>query len=641
MLKLFQKRDFLVRVMLWVFLGMISIGMLVYLVPTGPGAINDSGTAVASVDGQVITILEVNTKLQRLAGQQQIPAALRGLYARQLVDQLVFERMLEIEARKLDIRVTDQEQADRIKRLLPVVYSGDTFIGKERYAAEVQQRFNMGVQEFEDLIRLSLLEDKFRHLVTDGLTASPEEIQQEFRRRNEKVKIEYTLLKPEDLAAGIQASDAELAAYFDKNKARYQLGERRILRYALADTAQLSLRAGVTDQELRAYYDEHIVRYRIQNRARVSRILFKTIGKTDAEVEEIRKKAEAVLKKAKGGAKFEDLAKQNSEDEKTKDNGGDLGWIVQGQTVPEFEHVIFTLPKGSISDLVKTQYGLDIIKVVDRENARTQSFEEVRAQILPLLSIEKADRTAERIATDMAAAVRQSSNQPIEEFAKKFGVAVAEAGPVAAGAPILELGGANPELDSALFRLSRGQLSSPIKVARGYLVFTVKEILPARQATLPDVRDKVLDDYRKEKSLQLAKTRAEDLAKRVKGGEALAKASKSLGLDAKTSDAFARIGSITGVGSARLLVDAFTMSVGQSSPATAVGGNWLVYRVAEREEVKPEEFEKQKKEMEQAVLQSKRSLAYEAFRASLEKEMRSKGKLEINEQNLRRLGSPS
>jgi hypothetical protein len=83
------------------------------------------------------------------------------------------------------------------------------------------------------------------------------------------------------------------------------------------------------------------------------------------------------------------------------------------------------------------------------------------------------------------------------------------------------------------------------------------------------------------------------------------------------------------------------MSVGQSSPATAVGGNWLVYRVAEREEVKPEEFEKQKKEMEQAVLQSKRSLAYEAFRASLEKEMRSKGKLEINEQNLRRLGSPS
>ncbi len=638
MLKLFQKRDLMVRLMLGFFLGMISIGMLVYLVPSGGGAINESATALASVDGQVITITEVNTKLQRIAGQQQIPPALRGLYARQLLDQLVFERLLEIEAKRMGIRVTDEERADRIKRLLPVVFTGDTFIGMDRYTAEVQQRFNMSVQEFEELIRLSLLEDKFRRLVTDGITATPEEIQQEFRRRNDKIKIEYALLKPDELASNIQPSDAELSAYFEKNKTRYQLGERRTLRYALVDTAQLSQRAGVSEQDLRAYYNDHIDRFRIQNRARVSHILFKTVGKTDAEIEEIRTKADAVLKKAKSGTKFEDLAKQNSEDS-TKDAGGDLGWIVQGQTVPEFEHAAFTLPKGSISDLVKTQYGFHIIKVVDRENARTQSFEEVRGQILPFLSNEKADRTAGEIADRMAAAVRQGGNQPIEQFAKQFSVPVLEAGPMAQGTALPEFGGANPELDSAVFRLSKGQLSMPIKVARGYLVFTVKEILPARQANLEDVRDKVLADYRKEKSVELAKSRAEELAKRVHAGEALAKAAKALGLEAKTSDAFARVGSVSGVGSARQLADAFGMSVGQASPATAIGGNWMVYSVASRESAKPEDFEKQKKEMEQAVLSSKRSLAYEAFRDSLEKEMKSRGKLEINEQNLKRLST--
>ncbi len=638
MLKLFQKRDWLVRIMLGLFLGMISIGMLVYLVPTGPGAISESATALASVDGQVITMLEVNNKLQRIAGQQQIPAALRGLYARQLLDQLVFERLLEIEAKRMGIRVTDEERADRIKRLLPVVFSGDTFIGMDRYTAEVQQRFNMSVQEFEDLIRLSLLEDKFRRLVTDGITATPEEIQEEFRRRNEKIRIQYVLVKPDELATSIQASDAELATFFEKNKSRYLLGERRTLRYVLVDTAQLSQRSPVSEQEIRAYYDAHIDRYRIQNRARVSRILFKTVGKTDAEVEEIRGKAEGVLKKAKSGAKFEDLAKQNSEDS-TKDAGGDLGWIAQGQTVPEFEKAAFTLPKGSISDLVKTRYGIEIIKVVDRENARTQSFEEVRAQILPFLANESADRTASAIADRMAAAVRQGGNQPIEQFAKQFGVAVAETGPVAQGVAIPEFGGANPELDASLFRLNKGQLSMPIKVARGYLVFTVKETQPARQATLGDVREKVLADYRKDKSVELAKSRAEELAKRIQSGEALAKAAKSLDLEAKTSDAFASIGSVSGIGSARQLGSAFHMTVGQTSPATSVGANWLVYRIAEREEAKQEEFEKQKKEMEQAVLQSKRSLAYEAFRTSLEKEMRSKGKLEINEQNLRRLGN--
>ena len=72
-----------------------------------------------------------------------------------------------------------------------------------------------------------------------------------------------------------------------------------------------------------------------------------TVGKTDAEVEEIRQKADDVLKQAKKGAKFEDLAKKYSEDPGTKDKGGDLGWITQGQTVPEFEKMAFRFPKAA------------------------------------------------------------------------------------------------------------------------------------------------------------------------------------------------------------------------------------------------------------------------------------------------------
>ena len=71
-----------------------------------------------------------------------------------------------------------------------------------------------------------------------------------------------------------------------------------------------------------------------------------TVGKTDAEVEEIRQKAEDILKQAKKGAKFEDLAKKYSEDPGTKDKGGDLGWITQGQTVAEFEKTAFGLDKA-------------------------------------------------------------------------------------------------------------------------------------------------------------------------------------------------------------------------------------------------------------------------------------------------------
>ena len=101
----------------------------------------------------------------------------------------------------------------------------------------------MSVPEFEDLITQGMIEEKFRQLVTDGITVTPAEIQQEFRRRNEKVKLDYVVIKPDDLQAKIMPSDADLTAYFEKNRARYAVPERRIVRYALLDLDQLRARA--------------------------------------------------------------------------------------------------------------------------------------------------------------------------------------------------------------------------------------------------------------------------------------------------------------------------------------------------------------------------------------------------------------
>jgi len=130
--------------------------------------------------------------------------------------------------------------------------------------------------------------------------------------------------------------------------------------------------------------NQHIDDYKVENRAHVEHILFKTIGKTDAEVAEIHQKAEDALKQAKHGVNFEDLAKKYSEDDGTKPKGGDLGWIVDGQTVPEFQQAAFSVPKGSISDLVKTQYGFHIIKVLDRGNSPT--LEPLRKFAIPFCS---------------------------------------------------------------------------------------------------------------------------------------------------------------------------------------------------------------------------------------------------------------
>ncbi len=639
MWKALRKKDVLVRILLGIVLGFISVGMLLYLVPGQGSSTGSAADAVAEVGGHPVSVVEVRRQLQRIERRGALPRALEPLYVQQIVNQLVYEQMLELEAKRLGIRVTDEERAERIRQLLPTAFAGGAFVGMQQYAADVQLRFDMGVAEFEELVRQGLLEEKFRRLVTDGISVTPEEVGQEFRRRNEKIKLDYVVIKADELESKVAVTDAELAAYFEKDKGHYVVPERRVVRYALLDLNQLRQHVSVSEEELRAYYNEHIDRYRIQNRVRVSHILFKTIGKTDAEVEEVRKKAEDVLKKARHGAKFEDLAKQYSEDT-TKDKGGDLGWIGQGQTVPEFEKVAFSLPKGAISDLVKTQYGFHIIKVVDREVARTQSFDEVRGSILPILLGEKAERLVNEQADKIAAAVRQSSRQPLEGIAKQFNLTIGETRPVAANEPLGELGNA-PDLQATIFRLRPGELSSPLRTDRGYVLLTVKEIQPTHPGTLAEVRDKVTADFRRERAVELARARAEELSKRSQSGENLAAVAKALGLEVKTSEPFARTGSVPGVGSARQFSAAFGLAVGQTGPAVFLGANWVVYRVVAREEPKPEEFEKQRKEIELQVLQGKREVAYDAFRSALEDRMRREGKLKLMPENVKRLSSPA
>jgi peptidyl-prolyl cis-trans isomerase D len=618
-----------VRILLGAVVLVLGGSMLLYLVPQTPGTGEASSTdIVAKVGSETVSAAEVRQQLAEIQQRNQIPKQLESLYARQILNQLIFQKEMEYEAKRLGIRVSDQERADRIRQFLPTAYNGDTFVGMDRYAAEVQARFQLSVPVFEELIRQGLLQDKFRKLVTDGVSVGPTELQDEFKYRNEKVKLDYAFIKPEDLEAKIAPDEAEIKAAYEKNKSRYQVPEKRVARYGLVDLTQLRQTAQISDDELKAQYQQNIQQYQVPNRAHVEHVLLMTVGKTDAEVEEIRQKAEDVLKQAKKGAKFEDLAKKYSEDPGTKDKGGDLGWITQGQTVPEFEKTAFGLDKGKISDLVKTQYGFHIIKVLDKETAHTKPFEEVKDSIKVPLLLAKADKLASDEADQLSATIRRSNKVSLDDLAKQFHLSLGETRPVTAADPILELGNSK-EAKEAIFRLHQGDLSLPIRTDRGYLVLSVKQIQPAHPGSLEEVRDKIITELKQQKAMEFARTKAEDLAKRVKAGEKFDAAAKSLGLEAKTSDLLARNGSISGAVSGKQVAAAFQLKSGDVGAPLNLGANWFVFRVAEKQEPNPADFESQKKQLTDEVLQTKRNLAFEAFRTSLETRLKQEGKLQI------------
>ncbi|HUA00163.1 MAG TPA: peptidyl-prolyl cis-trans isomerase [Candidatus Aquilonibacter sp.] len=644
MLKTIQQRDRTdkrwVKIAMTVFLGLICLSMLTYLIP---GLFTGSvGTAspdvVASIGGHDITVDDFLREFNQVTQNQSIPSMMRGIYAQQILDQMVFQQALDYEATRLGLQVTPEEQTDRIKEILPTAWVGGVW-QKDRYVDEVQQRTGMSVPQFENALRDDMLQEKFRQLITDGITVSDSEVQQDFRWRNEKISVDYALISPAGLASTIHPSDAELSTWFAKNSSHYQVPEKRSGGYALLDLAKLRANTQVSDDVLRRYYNDHINDYKVENRVHVEHILFKTVGKTDAETAEIQKKAEDVLKQAQHGANFEDLAKKYSEDDGTKDKGGDLGWIVAGQTVPAFQQAAFSLPKGAISDLVRTQYGFYIIKVLDHEEAHTKSFDEVRASILQPILDDTVGTQANNIADQMASAVRQSDRQSLDDLAKKFNLSLGDIPPVASTEPVGPLGN-SPELDRALFELNPGEVSRPIQVDNGFAILTVKHILPAHQATLSEVHDRVLADYQQEKSITLAQERAQEFAKQAQSAD-FDQTAKALGLTTKTSDPFARNGSVPDMGTGKELEGAFDMSIGQVSAAMKIGNNWVVYRVASHDMPDPAEFAKQKDTIQQQLLQTKQNAAFEAFHTALINRLTKEGKLVINSDALSRIKQSS
>jgi peptidyl-prolyl cis-trans isomerase D len=625
-----------------IFLGfgvlVLAGSMLLYLVPQGPtpGETTSSDT-VAKVGDETISTNEIRQQLNQIRQRSTIPPVLEPYYAQQILNELLLQKEMEYEAKQLGIGVSNEEIAERIKLILPAAFNGDTPIPGDQYTALVQSRTQMTVPQFEEAIRQELLKEKFQKLVTDGISVGPAELQEAFLYRNEKVKLDYVFIKPEDVQAKIVVSDAEIKTYFDKNKAKYQVPEKRVVRFAVVDVNLIRQNIQITDDQLKVEYQKNIQQYQVPNRVHVEHILFTTVGKPDAEVEEIRKRAEDVLKQAKKGEKFEDLAKKYSEDPGTKDKGGDLGWIVQGQTVAEFEKAAFSLPKGSISDLIKTQYGFHIIKIIDKETAHIKPFEEVKESIRAPLVLSQADKQASDIADKLSQAIRQSSKISLDDLARQYQLTVSETRPVAQTDAVLELGNSQ-EVKDAMFRARLGEVSLPIHTDRGYVILSVKQILPAHQGSLEEVRDKVAADVKQEKATEEARTKAEELTKRAKAGENFDVAAKALGLEAKLSDDIARDGTISGVASGQQLAAAFHLKPGDVGTPLNLGANWVVYKVVSKQEPNPDDFEKQKKELTDQALEAKKNLAFQAFRTALEARLKQEGKLQEMPEKLRTLG---
>jgi peptidyl-prolyl cis-trans isomerase C len=239
--------------------------------------------------------------------------------------------------------------------------------------------------------------------------ASPNAV---FYRQVLDTLVGQTLLLQEAKAQGFTATDAEVER--ELSQVRAQLGTPEAFQQALAQQkmteAELKERTRnkiafakfvqtqvvsdvpVTEQAIRAFYDQNQKAVTQPERLHLRHILIKVDANTpEPEKQKAREKAEALLERIEDGEDFAQLARENSDDQGSKDKGGDIAWWVRGQSVPSFEQAAFALQEvNDLSPVVQTQFGYHVIQLLERQAPTVAPFEQVKDRIGEFLKQKQA-----------------------------------------------------------------------------------------------------------------------------------------------------------------------------------------------------------------------------------------------------------
>jgi peptidyl-prolyl cis-trans isomerase D len=260
-----------------------------------------------------------------------------------------------------------------------------------------------------------------------------------------------------------------------------------VVQFVALDQTAMQDQLNVDDAAVKAAFEAKKSEYQ---QLKASHILFN--AKSEAEMGEALKRAEALRAKIAGGLDFAKAANENTQDPSGVGKGGELGWFSHGQMVQPFEEAANALKEGEVSQPVKSPFGVHLIKLTGR---REKPFEEAKAELMAQIS-------RERFATRAKA--------KLEELRKKGEFAAAARGlnlPLSTSKPFLNDPSATIEgipvagqVVQAAFATKVGSVSPVLETGGQLLVFRVKEELAAAVPPLAEIRDKVLEGWRTEEA---------------------------------------------------------------------------------------------------------------------------------------------
>ncbi len=528
----------------WVIVLFLGVIIVTFTLFYGGGNLGEQrATEIAEVNGEPIGqrefALHYEREVQRyrdLLKGSLTPEMIKGLNIKgNLIETLIQKKLVLQEALNLGLTVSDDDLAQHLAKI-PEFQIGGRF-SKDRYLQVLQANRLLPVQ-FEEEQREQLTIQRLYTVILDAVHVTEAEVRERYRIEQEKINLNYIKLAAGDFLSQVKLTEDDIKKYYERNKDSLKEPLRVQVEYLAYPYDQFTASVEVSDKEIAEYYKANLkTRFHKPKEVKVRYVSIALAPGADADQKKAAQaRAEAVVKEARGGKDFAELAKRESSDS-TAAKGGDVGWLAAGQVPPPMEKVLFSLAKGAVSDAIETPAGFQIFKVEDIREERTPTLKEASAEISKILKTEKAKREAAKIADRERE--KALSGSSFNELAQASRATLKTTKLIANGEIVPEIG-ENQEFYKNAFALSSKETSPMVEGKDAYYLLRLKQRKEAAVPPLETLRNQIEKILRESKGYELALQRGNNLIEQLKKEKDVGKVAQANNLKVAETGWFVR-----------------------------------------------------------------------------------------------------
>ena len=648
MLKFFKKMEKTRNFLLVLFAVMLVVSLVVFGAMTGNQAqqnLSRSTEAVAQVGSEKVTVGEVAMLQDRVMQTQR-----RALPTSLLLNGMIRDRLVQIEAEKLGLTASDAEVANQIRKIFTP--TDGTAFNQVRYEQNAVRQAG-SVPAFEQSVRNQISEQKLNAFITSGVTASEEEVLKDYKRKNTKFNLTYVPVSTADITESLNPSDEELKEYFEKNEKSYYISaEQKKIRYIYLETAKLGEKLTFTDEELKKEFEKLPADRKIAG-VNVQEIVLRVPNpQGKSQVLDKANKIAEDLKKGKedGIVSEEDFAKvANGQSEKpaTARNGGRVAGLVRqnpNNSSDPYQRVL-NMKEGEVTEPI--EFGTSYY-VLRRGKSTPKSFEVAKKELEVSRRNAKAYTENSVLAGEVEKRLKEVKDvqKVVDEFASKANMdaknMIRETGYVKPGDEIDKLG-ISQDFEQGIASLENANdVGSKFGVPGGFAIPLLVDKKAARDAEFDEVKDKVKEAVKLKQATEKIEQIAKAIANNSKTPSGLSAAAKTEKLEARDAKDFI-LGSPLGEGPSAATSEALEDAVFAlrkddiTKTPIKVGDNWYVIGVNSREEANLDNFAKERDQLIQTMVGQKRQRVFQDYISSVRRKMESSGQIKIYKEAVEKL----